>query len=97
MEEKKKMIKYYGILAAGEIDGLVKIEDGIEAYVFNQKKKKFVRDNYYLAAAYDPGTDFWDLTEEEAMEILEELIAEEETEDEEEYNNEEEDDDRKEE
>lgn len=69
------MIKCYGILAAGGIISLVKIENGSKAYVFHLKKKKFVRDNYYLAAECNPGADYWDITEEEAMELIKELSA----------------------
>ncbi len=74
------MVKYYGILAGGEINGIVKVENGIKAYVFNLKKKEFVRDDYYLAAECNPGADYWDITEDEAMELIKELSAKEDSE-----------------
>ena len=74
------MIRYYAILAAGEYVGLVKIENGSKAYFFHLKKKKFIRDDYYLRAEIDPGIDFWDISEEEAEEFIQDLLEEEEEE-----------------
>lgn len=70
------MIRYYGRMGAGEYVGVVKIEDACRAYVYHLKKKKYVRDDYFLCAAYDPGTDYWEVNEEEAQEIINDLLEE---------------------
>lgn len=68
--------KYYGWLGKGGYDGVVKIVDYSEAYVFNKAKKDYRRDDEYLKAAFDPGSDFEEITKEEAEKIIEKIKAE---------------------
>ena len=65
--------KYYGWLGASGYNGLVKIKDNCEALVFNKKEKKFHRNDDYLKAAFDPGSDFDEISEKEAAALLKEL------------------------
>lgn len=67
--------KYYGWLGQGGYDGLVKIENGHEAYVFRAAEGKFVRNDDYMKAKYDPGSDFEEITKEEADAIVAKLGA----------------------
>ena len=67
------MEKYYGWLGASGFDTVVKIKDYSEAYVFNIKEKKYVRNDDYLKAAFDPGSEFEAITKEEAEAIIEKV------------------------
>ena len=69
-------VKYYGCLGKGGFNGVVKIENYSEAYVFNKGKKEFVRNDEYMKAAFNPGSEFEAITEEEANAIVEKLVAE---------------------
>lgn len=67
------MEKYYGWLGASGFDGVVKIIDNSEAYVFNTKEKDYRRDDEFLKAAFDPGSDFEEISKEEAEKIIEKV------------------------
>ena len=67
--------KYYGWLGAKGYDGLVKIKDHSEAYVFNHEKKDFYRNDEYLKAAFDPGSDFEEISADEAKDLLTKLLS----------------------
>lgn len=69
----EKTVKYYGWIGGNGYDGLVKIVDNSEAYVFNKEKKDFHRSDEYLKAAFDPGSDFEEISEEEANDLIEGL------------------------
>ena len=62
--------RYYGWLGIRGYDGVVKVINNCEAYVYNKRKKFFERDDDYLKAAFDPGSDFDEITKDEAMEII---------------------------
>ena len=64
------MFKYYGWLGGAGYDSLVKIKDNSEAYVFNREKKDFHRNDEFLKAAYDPGSDFEQISEDEANKLI---------------------------
>lgn len=65
--------KYYGWLGASGFDGVVKIIDNSEAYVFNNKEKDYHRNDEFLKAAFDPGSDFEEISKEEAEKIIEKV------------------------
>ena len=69
------MIRYFGILGADDYIGIVKIIDRSEAYIYHLKKKKYIRNDNYLNALFDPGTDYEEVTEEEANDILNDLMS----------------------
>lgn len=66
-------IKYYGWLGLKGYNGLVKIKDNSEAYVYNKKEKDFRRNDTYLKAAFDPGSEFEEISAKEAEALLKEL------------------------
>lgn len=66
--------KYYGWLGSNGYDGLVKIVNGAEAHVFNKVDKDFHRNDEYLKAAYDPGSEFDEISEDEAKALMKELM-----------------------
>lgn len=63
--------KYYGWLGASGYNGVVKIVGLSEAYVFNKEQGDYRRDDEYLKAAFDPGSDFEEISKEEAEKIIE--------------------------
>lgn len=65
--------KYYGWLGQNGYNGLVKIKDNSEAYVFNKKEKNFRRNDTYLKAAFDPGSEFEEISATEAAALQKEL------------------------
>lgn len=67
-------IRYYGWIGGNGYNSMVKIqkEDGIwKAYVFNRPEKAFRPDDYYLKAMWDPGSEFEEISEDEAMSLIE--------------------------
>ena len=46
--------RYYGWLGIRGYDGVVKVINNCEAYVYNKRKKFFERDDDYLKAAFIP-------------------------------------------
>lgn len=67
------MEKYYGWAVSGGYGCVVKIVDRCEAYIFSKTSGEFRRDDEYLKAAFDPGSDFDEITKEEAAKIVAEL------------------------
>ena len=64
------MNRYYGWIGEHGYDSVVKITDAFDAHVFNREKKDFIKNNYYLKARYDPGSEFEEISEEEALELI---------------------------
>ena len=78
-EEAEKLIaderartEYYGWLGIDKYDTVVKIVDE-EAYVYRVSDKRFVGNNEFLKAKYDPGSEYEPITEEEARTIIERI------------------------
>lgn len=67
------MEKFYGWIGSGGYKSLVKIKDNSEAYVFNKAEKDFHRNDDFLKAAFDPGSDFEQISEAEAQDLIKEL------------------------
>ena len=65
--------KYYGWLGASGYNGVVKVIDYSEAYVFNKEMGDYRRDDEFMKAAIDPGSDFEEISKEEAEKIIEEM------------------------
>ena len=65
--------KYYGCLGVKGYNSVVKIVDGCEAYVYNRLYGAFRRNDDYLKAAYDPGSEYEEISKEEAEKIIEGL------------------------
>lgn len=65
--------KYYGCFGSAGYNGVVKIVDGCEAYVYNRLYGAFRRNDDYLKAAYDPGSEYEEISKEEAEKIIERL------------------------
>lgn len=65
--------KYYGWLGPNGYNGLVKIKGNSQAYVYNKTEKKFRRNDTYLKAAFDPGSDFEEISAKEAAALQKEL------------------------
>ena len=61
---------YYGWLGEKGYDGLVMVTDQGAAYVFNRPSNKFRRDDEFLKAKRDPGSEFEEITREEADALL---------------------------
>jgi hypothetical protein len=69
-------VTYYGCWKReGRYGSVVKIVDGCEAYVYRVPEKKFVRNDEYLKAMWDPGSDFDEITKEEFDAIVAKLEA----------------------
>ena len=65
--------KYYGWIGTGGYKNVVIVEDLSEARVFNKVTGEFEVDNEFLKAAWDPGSDFEEITEAEAQKIMKEM------------------------
>lgn len=65
---------YYGCWKGPDgYASVVKIVDGCEAYVYRVPEGKYVRNDDYLKAMYDPGSDFDEIAKEEAEAVIERL------------------------
>jgi len=64
-------IKYYGWIYESGYGSVVKIVDRAEAYVFNRKEKKFRRNDDWLKAMFDPGSEFEEIPKDKAMTLIE--------------------------
>ena len=64
--------QYFGWIGHGGYKNVVIIENS-EARVFNVPKKEWETDNEFLKAKWDPGSDFEEITKEEAEKIIEKL------------------------
>lgn len=65
--------KYFGWIGKGGYKNVVIVTDLSEARVFNKVKGEFEVDNEFLNAAWDPGSDFEEISKAEADKIIEEL------------------------
>lgn len=65
--------KYFGWIGSGGYDGVVLIKDYSEAYILTSEHKEFHRNDEYLKAAWDPGSEFDEITKEEADKIIAKL------------------------
>ena len=70
--DERARTEYYGCLGIDTYDTVVMIVDE-EAYVYRVPEKMFRRDNYFLKAKYDLGSEFEPITEEEARTIIERI------------------------
>lgn len=64
--------KYYGWIGSGGYKNVIIIENN-EARVFNIPNHQWETDNYFLKAKWDPGSDFEEITKEEAEKIIKKL------------------------
>lgn len=65
--------KYYGCIGLNRYNSVVKVVDGCEAYIYNRWEKEYYRNDYYLKAMYDPGSEYDEITKEKAEEIIRNL------------------------
>jgi len=65
--------KYFGWIGTGGYKNVVIVTDLSEAKVFNKAKGEFEVDNEFLKAAWDPGSDFEEISKAEADKIIREL------------------------
>ena len=65
--------KYFGWIGKGGYKNVVIIENLSEARVFNKVKGEFETDNEFLKAAWDPGSEFEEITKAEAEKIIAEM------------------------
>ena len=70
-------VKYYGWIGAKGYNGVVKVKDMSEAHILTKAHKEFHRNDEYLKAVWDPGSEFDEITEVEAKEIMEKIQNEE--------------------
>ena len=68
--------RYFGCLGIKGYDSVVKIVDGCEAYIFNRILGDFKQNDDYLKAMYDPGSDYDEISEEKAKEIIRGIMDE---------------------
>lgn len=66
-------VKYYGWLGVKGYNGLVKVVDNSQAYVFDKKTKDFKRNDDYLKAAWDPSSDFDAISDKDAADLIKKL------------------------
>ena len=66
-------VKYYGWLGLDGYNGLVKVENNSAAYIYDRKKKTFRRDDKYIKAAIDPGSEFDEISEKAAKDLMQRL------------------------
>lgn len=66
--------EYYGWIGKGGYQNVIVIE-GHEARVFNRTKKAWETDNEFLKAKWDPGSEFDQISAEEAKKIMERIGA----------------------
>ena len=64
--------EYYGWLGAKGYDTVIKIED-YDAYVYRTVEQKFVKNNDFLKAKWDPGSEFEANTKKEADKIIDRI------------------------
>ena len=64
--------EYFGWIGRGGYKNVVIIENG-EACVFNVPDKKWEKNNEFLKAKWDPGSDFEEITREEADKVIAKL------------------------
>ena len=62
--------KYYGCIGTNGYNSVVKIVDSSEAYIYHRLYKAFRRNDDYLKAMFDPGSEFDEITKEKAEEII---------------------------
>lgn len=65
--------KYYGCIGTKGYNSVVKIVDGCEAYIYNRLYKEYRRNDDYLKAMYDPGSEYDEISKEKAAEIIKSL------------------------
>lgn len=65
--------KYYGWIGAGGYDGVVMVKNYSEAYIMTRVHKEFHRNDEYVKAAFDPGSEFEEISKEEAEKIMEKI------------------------
>lgn len=64
--------EYYGWLGAKGYDTVIKIED-YDAYVYRTVEQKFVKNNDFLKAKWDPGSEFEAITKKEADKVIDRI------------------------
>lgn len=64
-------VEYFAWLGLGTLpDSVIIVNEHDETFVFDIRKQVFERDDYFLKAKYDPGSDYKQITKEKAAEIL---------------------------
>lgn len=67
-------VNYYGWGIGGSgYDGVIKIDENFNAYYYDCLTRKWVHDDTYLKAKWDPSCDFEEITEEEASQLIKKL------------------------
>lgn len=62
--------KYYGCIGIKGYNSVVKIIDSCEAYIYNRWDKEYRRNDDYMKAMFDPGSEYDEITKEQADEII---------------------------
>lgn len=65
--------KYYGCIGIKGYNSVVKIVDSSEAYIYNRLYKAYHRNDDYLKAMFNPGSEYDEITKEKAEEIIRSL------------------------
>lgn len=65
--------KYFGWIGSGGYKNVILVKEGGEAYFFNRAEKAFERNDEFAKAQWDPGSDFEEITKEEAEKVIERL------------------------
>lgn len=73
--DERARTEYYGWLGIDKYDTVVQIVNNM-ASVYRIADKMFRRDDYFLKAKYDPGSEYEPITEEEARIIIERIERE---------------------
>lgn len=68
-----KKERYFGCIGAKGYNSVVKIVDGCEAYIYNRIAKGFKRNDDYLKALSDPGSEYEEISKKEADKIIKNL------------------------
>jgi len=66
-------VQYYGCKGINGYNSVVKIVDASEAYIYNRLYKAFHRNDEYMKAMFDPGSEYDEITKEKAEEIIRSL------------------------
>ena len=66
-------VKYYGCIGINGYNSVVKMVDASEAYIYNRLYKAFHRNDDYMKAMFDPGSEYDEITKEKAEEIIRSL------------------------
>ena len=62
--------RYFGWIGTGGYDGVVMIKNYSEAYVMTNASKEFHRNDEFLKAMWNPGSEFEEISEAEAKKII---------------------------